>query len=340
MTKRNARPARGPGTRALARVERQLRNLPVPGETMMPGRVDVIDAQVLTEEVQLGALGLVEVKLTAAEESILNEPVNLADVRMKPSGQPYLSHPTYTKWFNRAFGRLGWTMRPVAKPTTNGNSVVMPYVLLIHGQPAAFAFGEQDYFADRGNREQTFGDAMEATTASAMRRCAKRLGIGLELWDRVWLDAYVHEHCVQVNVIERRKDNHTGQWGEKAVKRWRRKCDAPFDREVGTVAQHAVDGHAVDDDEYEHTQRRSSSAPPAGSAPPRAAGSNAKSGDVITAPQVRRYHAILTNSGRIEQVVQDWLLTKWGYSSSKDIRRGDYDAICRAVEGIGTLGGK
>jgi hypothetical protein len=145
---------------------------------------------VLGDEAAVGALGLVEVKLTEAEEAILSEAVNPADVSFKPAKRgepptiPYLSHPVYTKWFNRAFGRLGWAIVPKSKPVKNGNVIMCPYLLYIHGQPAAFAWGEQDYFDT--NAQQTYGDAVESTVASALRRCAKRLGVGLELWDKNW----------------------------------------------------------------------------------------------------------------------------------------------------------
>jgi hypothetical protein len=148
-------------------------------------------AGVLGDEAAVGALGLVEVKLTDAEEAILSEPVDPRFVQYKPAKRggpptiPYLSHPVYTKWFNRAFGRLGWAIVPKSKPIKNGDVIMCPYMLYIHGQPAAFAWGEQDYFPNNDN--QTYGDAVESTVASALRRCAKRLGVGLELWDKEWL---------------------------------------------------------------------------------------------------------------------------------------------------------
>lgn len=167
--------------RAIVRINDPHRMLP---EVLPP-------AGILGDEAAVGALGLVEVKLTDAEEAILSEPVNPADVSFKPAKRgepptiPYLSHPVYTKWFNRAFGRLGWAIVPKSKPIKNGDVIMCPYMLYIHGQPAAFAWGEQDYFAN--NAQQTYGDAVESTVASALRRCAKRLGVGLELWDKTWI---------------------------------------------------------------------------------------------------------------------------------------------------------
>lgn len=147
---------------------------------------------------QLGALGLVELKLTTQEEQVLSEHVNPDDVLWRPSRRdgppdiPYLPHPVYTKWFNRAFGRTGWNLVPVGKPVkTEQNVVLIPYVLHVHGQPIAFAWGEQEYFDRKADgsesRAQSYGDVIESTVASALRRCAKHLGVGLELWDKAWL---------------------------------------------------------------------------------------------------------------------------------------------------------
>lgn len=143
----------------------------------------------LGDDVMLGAIGLVEIKFTEKEEAVLSRAVPLNEVLVKPGGQVYLSHPTYTRWFNEAFGRGGWALVPSAKPMKSVNQVVVPYVLYIHGKPAAFAWGEQEYFET--NKQQTYGDALEATVASAMRRCAKRLGVGLELWDKAWGEEFL-----------------------------------------------------------------------------------------------------------------------------------------------------
>lgn len=48
--------------------------------------------------------------------------------------------------------------------------------------------------------------------------------------------------------------------------------------------------------------------------------------------QVQRLWVIIRNSGRNEQTIRDWLHKVWGYSSSRDIIRRDYDAVCRAIE--------
>lgn len=328
MTKRSSRPAAGPVTKALARVERRLKLMagPAPGESFMPGAPAALTTvtPMALEQVQLGGAGLVELKLTDAEEMVLAKPVDLGEMRMKPTGQPYLSHPTYTRWFNQAFGRLGWMLLPADAPATTPRGVIMPFYLLIHGHAVAKAWGEQDYFET--NRDQSYGDALEACFASALRRLAKRLGVGLELWDKPWLEQYVREHCIKVKCSSEKR-------GVSYV--WRRKIDPPFWNETG-VASH--DDHEPD---VEPAQRHSAPAPAtSSSSSERPAGHNPQAGLPISEKQVKRYHAIVGHSHRGEQIVKEWLERVWGYTSSKDIERRDYDRICSAIEGPGQLSEK
>lgn len=261
----------------------------------------------LTDSIGLGELGLVEIKLTDKEEAVLSEQVNPADVLIKPTGAPYLSHPAYTRWLSRAFGRTGWALVPASKPLLSEGAVVCPYILYVHGQPAAFAMGEQDYFgvgsgAENTNKNQSYGDALESTVASALRRCCKRLGIGLELWDRGFVDEWKRHYAVNVAL-------------ETGKRVWRRRQDAPFYNEKGRESQ---------------PQR---TAPAAHNA----AGYNPAGKEKITDPQRVRLGVIVKNSGRSVEEVRSWLERRYHFKASSDITRATYDAICSAVESSNTL---
>lgn len=140
----------------------------------------------LGELATVGALGLAEVKLTEAEERVLARPVDPSEIRVRDGGIAYLPHIVYTRWFNEAFGRTGWAIVPTSRPQKVGNLLLVPYLLYIHGVPVAAATGEHEYHET--NARQTYGDVLESTVASALRRCAKRLGVGLEMWDPAWLE--------------------------------------------------------------------------------------------------------------------------------------------------------
>lgn len=155
------------------------------------GLLPVPQSSQLGELATIGGLGLVELKLTDAEEAVLSEPVNPSEIRFKPAKKdgppiiPYLPHIVYSRWLSRAFGRTGWSIVQAAAPKKVDNLVLVPYLLYVHGIPVAFATGEQEYYET--NKQQTYGDVIESTVASALRRCAKRLQIGLEMWDKEWL---------------------------------------------------------------------------------------------------------------------------------------------------------
>lgn len=301
----------------------------------------IIDSMMMMSETpMLSLLGMQDIKLSEDEERVLSEPVNIEDLRVKPTGAVYLSHPTYTRWFNRAFGRLGWAIRPAANPRQSEKGILMPFLLYIHGKPVAFAFGEQDYYGGGGgNRDQTYGDAVEATVASGLRRCAKRLGVGLELWDRSFTNQFLHEHCVKVKVAT----NYRGTRG--VAYRWRRKADVKLPHEIKVV------DHDEAEDGVDETQFRDAPAPDQGwqrrpqQRYQRREQSNSQStpgyqrpngGQPCSPAQAKRLFAIVRNSGRDEGLVKEWL-RKRGYSDYEDVARKDYDYVCSAIEADGPL---
>jgi hypothetical protein len=254
------------------------------------------------ELISLGDLGLADVKLTDKEEAILNEPVPEAEVLLKPhKAYPpaYLSHPSYTRWFNRAFGRLGWSLVPASKPLTVSGQVVCAYLLHIHGKPVALAWGEQDYFEN--NKNQSYGDALESTVASALRRCAKRLGVGLELWDKTWTTAFHARHpemYLAAITSAREQDERRGGGQQRQEPR---------------------------------RERSSSSAAPAGKKE-ETAGHHRQSAEPITEPQAKRLYAITMNSGRAIEEVSAWLERRYGFKKSRDITRDKYDDVVKHIE--------
>jgi hypothetical protein len=52
---------------------------------------------------------------------------------------------------------------------------------------------------------------------------------------------------------------------------------------------------------------------------------------IITEPQARRFNAIARSNGWAPAESVE-LLRRWGYDAATDIRRADYEAMCRALE--------
>lgn len=315
-----------PVSKALARVPKKKLVAKRPAnkrvETTSPieqlERVSLATRTLLAEQVEIGELGMVEVKLTDLEERVLDEPAPVDEILIKPTGQIYLSHPTYARWFNRAFGRLGWGLQPCAMPKATPSddgkrvTVVQPYVLYIHGKPCRFAYGEHEYFTN--NKEQTYGDALEATRANGLRRCAKAMGVGLELWDKQFGLRFQRNNCIKVKVRGKKWDRTKREEVDGEVWLWRRRVDDPFDGEgaqapqkreapkpVETPAQHANEDKKISDEARQRLWRAA------------------------------RSH------NRSEDEVAKYLLAKFKVRSSADILTRDYNTIVRALEHPGPL---
>lgn len=260
----------------------------------------------ITADLNLGALGLTEYAPTPAEEAVLSEPVNVGIVKVKPNnGAVYIAHTEYTRWLSRAFGRFGWVLVPGSLPKAVGKSVIQPYVLHVHKTPIVMAWGEQDFI--ESNRDQSYGDALESTHASALRRCCKHMMIGLELWDRGWSERFLREFAVRVKLRPKTE-------GEKPGYAWRLKTDEPFWNEErgGKTAALAVKREPL-------------------------AGSNPQENEVITQPQRMRLVTIARRVHRADTEVLMWLKARYGIDSTKAIKRKDYESICNAVEAAGPL---
>lgn len=278
----------------------------------------------LADDAEITGLGLAKTPFSAEIEKVLAEPVDVALVSVKPSGVVFLSHIHYTRWFNRAFGRGAWALVPVAKVKRADRVVAQDYILYVHGEPRAMGTGEQEYF--EGNRDQSWGDAIESTVASGLRRCAKRLGVGLELWDKDWIETWLHEHAVRVPTLDREG---------KTKYQWRKKTSPPFYNEVRDNRRPpARDELDQREERRQEPERPRTPAPPADK--PRSY-QDGKGDQVISDPQLRRLWAIIGKSGRVESEVKAWL-AGLGYEHTKDIRRKDYDRICQAIEASGELG--
>lgn len=262
------------------------------------------------DDIMLGQLGLVSPTLTAEQERILSEPPPPARVRFLPQRHPvmFLAHTEYTRLLNRAFGRFGWALVPISRPSFDAEKrcIVCPYVLHINGAPVAAAWGQQEYHAS--NADQTFGDAVESTVASALRRCCKRIGVWLELWDYDWRERMTRELGVCVTVQSR---------DGKDLKSWRRKDDPPFWNEQRAPSRQAA---------------------PRPAAPAQTPKTDNPDGDEpITQAAAKKLWDTAKRMRRTVPEVTVWLTARYGVDSSKALKRKDYNAIIAALEAPGPL---
>ena len=142
----------------------------------------------------------------------LTQPVKAEEIEIKPTGEIYLSHVRYRRMLNDAFGMGNWSLRPLGGFVKIGNVICREYALYIKGKYAASAIGEQAYI--ESNAMMTWSDACEATKSNVIMRCCKDLGIGLEMWDKKFVEKFKAEFCVQVWIKNKLKP----QWRLKGTK--------------------------------------------------------------------------------------------------------------------------
>lgn len=164
----------------------------------------------------------------------LTRPVPLEGIEIKPTGQIYLCHIQYRRMLNDAFGMGNWALRPLGgfqktvKTKRRGEQneedtiiVCREYALYIRGKYASSAIGEQEYI--ESNDMMSASDACEGTESNAIMRCCKKLGIGLEMWDKKFVSKFIKDYCVQV-------------WRKgKSKPQWRLKESEPYFDETGIV---------------------------------------------------------------------------------------------------------
>lgn len=278
--------------------------------------VGPVSLERLTDDPIVIALSVLP-RFTEAEEAILDARVDESEIQIKPTGQIYLPHPGYIKWLNRAFGRGQWWLMQLSKPQRANNSVLVNYAFVLRGLACYSTYGEADYHEN--NREQTFGDVIESTHAYALRRFAKRLGIGLELWDRSYGDQWIDKFAVCVYVT-----NKEG----KSVRQWRRRDAPPLKYEQGKAR--------TNDDQTEQAQRQQTRRRPQAQ-PERTVAPHPKGDAKVSNAQLIRFWTIARGRGRSDDEVKHFLKTHYNLDSSRDMTRKDYENITKAVEHPGPL---
>ena len=141
-------------------------------------------------------------ELTEAQNKILYAPINDSDVYIKPDGLIYLSWIKYSNRLTGAFTGTGWAMIPQGMPKIQNNLIVWGFHLVIKGIYCGFAIGEQQYF---DNGRMTFGEACEGAKSNALMRLCKALGIGLELWDKQFIERWLATYANKKWDDEKRK---------------------------------------------------------------------------------------------------------------------------------------
>lgn len=160
-------------------------------------------------------------QISEKEMAILHEPISDFMVQIRShDGIPYMPWIEHHKRLMKAFG-TEWSLVPDGLPRMQKGAdyVLWGHYFLIKGIFVAYIIGEQRYIAN--NPQMTWSDAAEGAYSNTLTRAGKRLGIGLELWDKNFIERWKKEWAYTTQ----EKDWKTGKM--KTV--WKRKQIASQD---------------------------------------------------------------------------------------------------------------
>jgi hypothetical protein len=195
MKKRRGTP---PRKRSTALVKAKTGALPAPqqrGLTADNWRLLLGDAKhllgpaLLTEQPMISTMFVGRLKLSSDQVAALKRPVADHEVSWRPARDggppviPYLEHNGYRDRLDAAFGLGGWGIVQNGAFKRDGDSIYIPYALVIDGMPIAYTWGEQ------AQHKMSLGDAFEGSKSNAIVRLGKDLGIARELWSKNYVEA-------------------------------------------------------------------------------------------------------------------------------------------------------
>lgn len=168
-----------------------------PAAAMTPAqaRVDAV-AHVLGDAMaKASTLSLTPEEIAALKADFPHEAFKLG-----AGGDPnliYIEHAFLRDRFDSAIGMGQWALvrsRPhwgEEFTTQKGEKAIRLYAdcaLLIRGCYCAEAIGEMVYYPN--NARQSYADAAEGSETAAFRRCAKKLGVGLQAWKKDFCESW------------------------------------------------------------------------------------------------------------------------------------------------------
>jgi hypothetical protein len=171
-------------------------------------------------------------RVSSKQEKILSAPPNpQTEVAIKPTGECYPPQIAMRRRLAKAFGPMGWALRPISPTTPPADKATMyrEYALIAEGRVIATAFGSGKYY--ESNARMDYGDTAEAIKSDALKRCCKDLNMLSELWDPLWVRSWRNEYAVHVFVAEKNRKTQKVE----TVDRWRRIDAEPFPGEIEPV---------------------------------------------------------------------------------------------------------
>lgn len=134
-----------------------------------------------------------KLQFSEGEIKILYEPFDADDLDILPhNGVVYAPWIAYMKRMRAAF-KGSWMLVPHGLPRIENNKMIWPYYLFVKGHLLTYSIGECNYVPS--NKEMSYGDSAEGAKSNALMRCCKAIGVGVETWDRKFLDSWKNKNA-------------------------------------------------------------------------------------------------------------------------------------------------
>lgn len=167
-----------------------------PTQTPAQARVDAV-AHVLHEAWSKAST----LQLSQEETAQLKADFPMEAFKRGAGGDPnliYIEHAFLRDRFDNVFGIGQWALvrtRPhwgedfVTQKGQKATRIYADCALLIRGCWVSEAIGDMVYYPN--NASQSYGDAAEGAETAAFRRCAKKIGVGLQAWKKDFCAAFM-----------------------------------------------------------------------------------------------------------------------------------------------------
>lgn len=167
----------------------------LPATTPAQARVEAVGATLARAYERASTL-----ELTKEESDALTAPFPDEAFRPGADGKEellYIEHATLRERLNAVLGvgrwslitRRTWAEEYVTRKNEPATRIYVEAVLVVRGCFAAEAIGDMTYYPK--NASQNYGDAVEGAKSAALRRCAKELGIGLQVWHKDFCEGWM-----------------------------------------------------------------------------------------------------------------------------------------------------
>ena len=173
-----------------------------------------------------------QLRLTEAEQAALTAEFPDEDFELGAAGDPsliYLSHDKLRQRLARVLGlgQANFIRRRVWAEeyrTREGRKAVRIYfdgALIVRGVLVGEGIGDHSYFPD--NAKQTYSDCLEAAKSNAYRRACKDFCVGLQAWDKVWIEGWKRRHPDKVAAAyaKARQNPLPGSLDAQIIAEWR-----------------------------------------------------------------------------------------------------------------------